>query len=118
MPLRDLPEIVVGHGGGGAMSGELIEQLFLPAYADAAAAALGDSAVLGIVDARIAFSTDSFVVRPMFPGGSIGGLAINGTVNDLAPGEVLALHWESVCDGWTAARSTGCGASPIGTGTP
>ena len=66
MPLRDLPEIVVGHGGGGAMSGELIEQLFLPAYADAAAAALGDSAVLGIVDARIAFSTDSCVVRPTF----------------------------------------------------
>ena len=66
MPLRDLPEIVVGHCGGGAMSGELIEQLFLPAYTDAAAAALGDSAVLGIVDARIAFSTDSFVVRPMF----------------------------------------------------
>jgi len=107
MPLRDLPEIVVGHGGGGAMSGELIEQLFLPAYADAAAAALGDSAVLGIVDARIAFSADSFVVRPMFfpEAPSVAGR-----------GPRAAL--ESVCDGWTAARSTGCGASPNGTGTP
>jgi hydrogenase expression/formation protein HypE len=88
-PLRDTPTIVMGHGGGGAMSGELVEQLFLPAFGGAAHADLGDSAVLavpGLVDgARLAFSTDSFVVRPMFfPGGSIGDLAVNGTVNDLA----------------------------------
>jgi hydrogenase expression/formation protein HypE len=93
MPLRDTPTIVMGHGGGGAMSGELIEQLFLPAFGGATpshlGADLGDSAVLelpGLRDgARLAFSTDSFVVRPMFfPGGSIGDLAVNGTVNDLA----------------------------------
>ncbi|MDQ1644120.1 MAG: hydrogenase expression/formation protein HypE [Cryptosporangiaceae bacterium] len=89
LPLRDTPTIVMGHGGGGAMSGELIEQLFLPAFGGAANADLGDSAVLavpGLRDgARLAFSTDSFVVRPMFfPGGSIGDLAVNGTVNDLA----------------------------------
>jgi len=93
MPLRDTPTIVMGHGGGGAMSGELIEQLFLPAFGGAApshlGADLGDSAVLdvpGLRDgARLAFSTDCFVVRPMFfPGGSIGDLAVNGTVNDLA----------------------------------
>jgi hydrogenase expression/formation protein HypE len=88
-PLRDTPTIVMGHGGGGAMSGELIEQLFLPAFGGAAHADLGDSAVLavpGLGDgARLAFSTDSFVVKPMFfPGGSIGDLAVNGTVNDLA----------------------------------
>jgi hydrogenase expression/formation protein HypE len=84
-PLRDSPTIVMGHGGGGAMSGELIEQLFLPAFGEAAAADLGDSAVLEVDGARLAFSTDSFVVRPMFfPGGSIGDLAVNGTVNDLA----------------------------------
>ena len=87
-PLRDTPVIVMGHGGGGAMSGELVEQLFLPAFGGAAHADLGDSAVLtlpGEAGGRIAFSTDSFVVKPMFfPGGSIGDLAVNGTVNDLA----------------------------------
>lgn len=85
MPLRDTPAIVMGHGGGGAMSGELIEQLFLPAFGGAAHAELGDSAVLSMPAGRLAFSTDSFVVKPMFfPGGSIGDLAVNGTVNDLA----------------------------------
>ncbi|WSV01391.1 hydrogenase expression/formation protein HypE [Streptomyces sp. NBC_01023] len=76
----------MGHGGGGAMSGELIEHLFLPAYGAAAAAELGDSAVLSVGGGpRLAFSTDSYVVKPMFfPGGSIGDLAVNGTVNDLA----------------------------------
>ena len=86
LPLRDTPFIVMGHGGGGAMSGELIEHLFLPAYGEAAPGDLGDSAVVTVGDGtRLAFSTDSFVVKPMFfPGGSIGDLAVNGTVNDLA----------------------------------
>lgn len=87
MPLRDTPTIVMGHGGGGAMSGELIEQLFLPAFGEAAAAAeLADAAVVSVGDGpRLAFSTDSFVVKPMFfPGGSVGDLAVNGTINDLA----------------------------------
>lgn len=86
MPLRDSPTIVMGHGGGGAMSAELIEHLFLPAYGAAAAADMGDSAVVPFPGGtRLAFSTDSFVVKPMFfPGGSIGDLAVNGTVNDLA----------------------------------
>src|SRR3954454_21460303 len=89
VPLRDTPTIVMGHGGGGAMSGELVEQLFLPAYGGAANAELGDSAVLPLPGlsggARLAFSTDSYVVQPMFfPCGSIGDLAVNGTVNDLA----------------------------------
>ncbi|MEU2123412.1 hydrogenase expression/formation protein HypE [Nocardia niwae] len=85
MPLRDSPNIVMGHGGGGAMSGELIEHLFLPAFGSAAHADLGDSAVVTLDGARLAFSTDSFVVKPIvFPGGTIGELAVNGTVNDLA----------------------------------
>ena len=84
-PLRDSPNIVMGHGGGGAMSGELIEHLFLPAFGPAADADMGDSAVVDIGGRRLAFSTDSFVVKPMvFPGGTIGDLAVNGTVNDLA----------------------------------
>jgi hydrogenase expression/formation protein HypE len=75
----------MGHGGGGAMSAELIEHLFLPAFGEAGQAELGDSAVLPVPGGRLAFSTDSFVIRPMFfPGGTIGDLAINGTVNDLA----------------------------------
>ncbi|WP_067834023.1 hydrogenase expression/formation protein HypE [Nocardia lijiangensis] len=85
MPLRDSPTIVMGHGGGGAMSGELIEHLFLPSFGSAAEAGFGDSAVVTLGGARLAFTTDSFVVKPMeFPGGSIGELAVNGTVNDLA----------------------------------
>jgi len=86
VPLRDTPFVVMGHGGGGAMSAELIEHLFLPAYGEAAGRDLGDSAVLDVGGGtRLAFSTDSFVVKPpFFPGGSIGDLAVNGTVNDLA----------------------------------
>ncbi|MEJ7744553.1 MAG: hydrogenase expression/formation protein HypE [Nocardioidaceae bacterium] len=92
-PLRDTPNIVMGHGGGGAMSGELIEQLFLPAFGGAAHAELGDSAVLSVPAGRLAFSTDSFVVKPMFfPGGSIGDLAVNGTVNDLAMSGATPLY--------------------------
>lgn len=84
-PLRDSPVVVMGHGGGGVMSRELVEHLFLPAYGAAADAALGDAALLDVAGVRLAFSTDSYVVNPMFfPGGSIGDLAVNGTVNDLA----------------------------------
>lgn len=85
LPLRDSPAVVMGHGGGGAMSAELVTQLFLPAFAGQSSDALADSAVLDIGGQRIAFSTDSFVVQPLFfPGGNIGTLAVNGTVNDLA----------------------------------
>ncbi|UUN30947.1 hydrogenase expression/formation protein HypE [Streptomyces sp. FIT100] len=75
----------MGHGGGGAMSAELVEQIFAPAFGGPLLAGLGDSAALELGGAHLAFSTDSFVVRPLFfPGGSIGDLAVNGTVNDLA----------------------------------
>jgi len=85
LPLRDYPNIVIGHGGGGTLSAELVANLFLPAFRNAAIESLGDSAVLRVPAGRLAFSTDSYVVRPLFfPGGSIGDLAINGTVNDLA----------------------------------
>ncbi|MGW0997821.1 hydrogenase expression/formation protein HypE [Streptomyces sp. NPDC002520] len=84
-PLRDQPVVVMGHGGGGALSAELIEQVFAPAYGNPTLSALTDSAVLDLGGARVAFSTDSYVVRPLFfPGGSLGDLAVNGTVNDLA----------------------------------
>jgi hydrogenase expression/formation protein HypE len=94
LPLRDTPQIVMGHGGGGAMSAELVEHLFLPAFGPAAAADLGDSAVVSVgAGVRLAFSTDSYVVKPMFfPGGSIGDLAVNGTVNDLAMSGATPLY--------------------------
>jgi hydrogenase expression/formation protein HypE len=85
LPLRDHPNIVLGHGGGGKLTAELIEHLFYPAFANALLEAGGDSAVFAPPSGRLAFTTDSFVVRPLFfPGGSIGELAVNGTVNDLA----------------------------------
>lgn len=85
LPLRDYPTIVMGHGGGGKLSAELIEHLFLPALGNNLLASLGDSTVLEIGGQRLAFSTDSYVVQPLFfPGGSIADLAINGTVNDIA----------------------------------
>jgi len=75
----------MGHGGGGKLSAELIEHLFLPAFRNSTNAELGDSAVIELGGMRLAYSTDSFVVRPLFfPGGNIGELAVNGTVNDIA----------------------------------
>ena len=85
MPLRDHPNIVLGHGGGGQLSAELIDNLFVPAFGSEELSELADAAVVEVGAGRIAFSTDSFVVRPrFFPGGNIGELAVNGTVNDVA----------------------------------
>jgi hydrogenase expression/formation protein HypE len=78
---------VLAHGGGGRLTHQLIEKIFLPAFSNAALDQRHDGAVLDGVTpgARLAFTTDSFVVRPLiFPGGNIGDLAVNGTVNDLA----------------------------------
>jgi hydrogenase expression/formation protein HypE len=75
------------------MSAELVEHVFLPAFQNRTLGGLGDSAVLDVAGARLAFSTDSFVVRPLFfPGGSIGDLAVNGTVNDLAMSGATPLY--------------------------
>ena len=85
VPLQDYPNIILSHGGGGKLSSELIEHVFLPAFRNDCLAQLGDSAVFAVERGRLAFTTDSYVVQPLFfPGGCIGDLAINGTVNDLA----------------------------------
>jgi hydrogenase expression/formation protein HypE len=85
LPLAGYPTIVMGHGGGGKLGNELVEHLFVPAFRNPALENLGDAAVLDLPAGRLAMSTDSFVVQPLFfPGGSIGELAVNGTVNDLA----------------------------------
>lgn len=117
-PLRDAPNIVMGHGGGGAMSAELIEHLFLPAFGPAAEAGMGDSAVMAVGDIRLAFSTDSFVVKPLtFPGGTIGDLAVNGTINDLAMAgaQPLALSTAFILEEGTALQEIAHVAQAVGT---
>ena len=77
--------IVLAHGGGGRLTHQLIEKIFMPAFSNEALEQRHDGAVLSVNGSRLAFTTDSFVVRPLiFPGGNIGDLAVNGTVNDLA----------------------------------
>jgi hydrogenase expression/formation protein HypE len=85
LPLTRHKTIVMGHGSGGRLSAQLVRELFLPAFDNDALRKLDDQAVLDIPGGRIAFTTDSYVVTPIFfPGGDIGELAVNGTVNDLA----------------------------------
>jgi hydrogenase expression/formation protein HypE len=89
--LRDA-HITMAHGAGGKATQTLIEGVLVPAFASPALDALADVATIEAGGARIAFTTDSFVVKPIrFPGGSIGELAVNGTVNDLAMGGARAL---------------------------
>jgi hydrogenase expression/formation protein HypE len=84
-PRFTAPRIDMSHGAGGKATHKLIEGLLLPAFENPALAPLSDAALIPFGEAHLALTTDSFVVRPLrFPGGSIGELAVNGTVNDLA----------------------------------
>jgi hydrogenase expression/formation protein HypE len=77
--------IVLAHGGGGRLTHQLIEKIFIPAFSNSMLEQRHDGAVFSVNGSRLAFTTDSFVVQPLiFPGGNIGDLAVNGTVNDLA----------------------------------
>ena len=79
------PQIEMAHGAGGIASRRLIEGLFVPLLCDGPLQPLGDAAQVNLNGSPVAITTDSFVVKPLrFPGGSIGELAVNGTVNDLA----------------------------------
>ncbi len=92
IPISDYPHVLLAHGGGGRLSHMLFEKMLRPTFANAALDARHDGAVLALPGAqgaqsggRLAFSTDSYVVRPLeFPGGDIGQLAVHGTINDLA----------------------------------
>lgn len=104
LPFRDHDRVTLGHGGGGVLTAELVEHVILPGFGEAAGDVTVDAAVLELRPtpqppprsagvgsspdhnpARLAFTTDGYVVRPLiFPGGDIGSLAVNGTVNDLA----------------------------------
>lgn len=86
-PLPAGEAVLLGHGSGGRLTAELVQSLFLPAFHNPILARLDDQAVVNINGLRLAFTTDSFVVNPLFfPGGDIGALAVHGTVNDLAMG--------------------------------
>jgi hydrogenase expression/formation protein HypE len=79
--------VLLGHGSGGKLTADLISKIFVPAFHNPPLDRLDDQAVLSINGTRLAFTTDSFVVKPLFfPGGDIGSLAVHGTVNDLAVG--------------------------------
>lgn len=85
VPIKPNDTVVLGHGSGGKLSHDLINRLFLPEFGKAAPRALDDSAIVNVNGQRLALTTDSHVVSPLFfPGGDIGRLAICGTVNDLA----------------------------------
>ncbi len=86
-PLGSRSQVVLGHGSGGRLSAELLKDVFLPLFSNPLLDRLEDQAIFEIGGWRVAFTTDSFVVKPLFfPGGDIGSLAVHGTVNDLAMG--------------------------------
>jgi hydrogenase expression/formation protein HypE len=85
IPINEYPQILLAHGGGGRLMHRLIEDMFVPAFENSLLGARHDGAVFDVCGARLAFTTDSYVVQPLFfPGGDIGKLAVCGTVNDLA----------------------------------
>ncbi len=117
IPLDDNPTIQMGHGGGGRMTRDLVEKVFLPVFSNEMLAPLHDGAILPPLAGRLAFTTDSFVVRPMFfRGGDLGSLAVNGTVNDLAMCGARPLYLSAgfileeglaIKDLWRVVRSMG-----------
>lgn len=93
VPSFNHKQIVLGHGSGGKLTSDLIQKIFVPAFRNDHLCRLDDQAVLQLNGSRVAFTTDAFVVTPIFfPGGDIGRLAINGTVNDLAMGGAKPLY--------------------------
>ncbi len=93
MPLSDSDRILLGHGSGGRMTAELIARCFLPAFRNEYLEKLDDHALVGVGGVRLAFTTDAYVVTPLFfPGGDIGTLAVHGTVNDLATAGARPLY--------------------------
>jgi len=124
IPIRQYPRVLLAHGGGGKLSRELLEKIFFSAFGEAPPDGRHDAAVLNFPPGRLAFTTDSYVVRPIvFPGGDIGSMAVHGTVNDLAMSgarplwlsaafileEGLAMEtlWQIVCSMRDAAERCG-----------
>ena len=124
IPLADYPEVTVAHGGGGRLTHDLIERMFAASFAPTSGGARTDSAILPAMDDRMAFTTDSYVVRPLFfPGGDIARLAVFGTCNDLAVCGAEPLHLSvamvleegfSMATLWRLCRSLATAASAAG----
>src|SRR4051812_38604115 len=98
LPFAQYDRILLGHGSGGGLTADLIRRVFVPGFGNEVLAALEDQATVSLngrgpaATPRLAFTTDAFVVRPIFfPGGDIGRLAVHGTVNDLAVGGATPL---------------------------
>ena len=93
LPRSNYKEVILAHGSGGKLSQELMQKIILPQFRNDLLEPLHDGAFFSIGDARLAFSTDSYVVSPIFfPGGDIGKLAVHGTVNDLAMCGARPMH--------------------------
>jgi len=124
IPIQQYPQVLLAHGGGGKLMHQLIGKMFLAAFDNPTLNTRHDSAVLDRPAARIAFTTDSYVVRPLFfPGGDLGAMAVHGTVNDLAMSGARPLYlsaafileeglpmetlWRIVCSMQRAARAAG-----------
>jgi hydrogenase expression/formation protein HypE len=95
-PIQDYPQVLLAHGGGGKLMHQLIGKLFLPAFHNSLLDVQHDASVFDIGGQRLALTTDSYVVRPIFfPGGDLGSLAVHGTVNDLAMAGARPLYLTS-----------------------
>jgi hydrogenase expression/formation protein HypE len=124
IPITDYPNILLAHGGGGKLMHDLLEKLFIPLFENKILDSRHDSAELNLGSVRLAFTTDSYVVKPLFfPGGDIGSLAVYGTVNDLAMSGARPLYLSvgfileeglPVDDIWKIARSMKSAAAEVG----
>lgn len=95
-PIQSYPHVLLAHGGGGRFMHQLIEKMFVTGFENQILLQKHDAAILERPNARIAFTTDSYVISPLFfPGGNIGTLAVNGTVNDLAMAGARPLYLSS-----------------------
>ena len=124
IPISQYPHVLLAHGGGGKLMHQLIGKMFLTAFGNPLLATQHDSAVVEWPGNKLAFTTDSYVVRPLFfPGGDIGSMAVHGTVNDLAMSGARPLYlsaafiieeglpmdtlWKIVCSMQAAAKRSG-----------
>ncbi len=124
IPISDYPHVLLAHGGGGRLTQMLIERMFVQAFANPTLETLADGALLDVEGGRLALTTDSFVISPIFfPGGDIGSLAVHGTVNDLAMcgARPLALSVGMIleeglpmADLWRIVQSMQAAASAVG----
>ena len=96
IPIQQYPHVLMAHGGGGKLMHQLIGKMFLTAFTNPLLEMQHDSTVVEWTGKKLAFTTDSYVVRPIFfPGGDIGSMAVHGTVNDLAMSGARPLYLSS-----------------------